>query len=655
MASDTPQQRLAVIVCIDMAGYSAFAERDEAQAAAAVAALRACAETVSLQHSGRVFNSAGDGFLLEFQSASNALAAAFAVLDHARAGAPQVRIGIHLGEVTVTGAGDLLGHTVNVASRLQSEAGENCIIASRAVFDLARGPNAARLVSIGPVDIDKTSETVEAFAFDPRGRHGGATGRRPRRRWIVAAIAASVAGVALVIALWSASLAGANREAMMRELRADVTRQLVSTGALNQESIDSAYLTITDLSQSNLSLEQAVFSLLREGQTASAAGALESFAADLERQGMHANAATTWARAGALVQFADKERALADFRRAFELAPQSVEHFAALVQAIVGAHGYADGFAFAGETARNGASGQELVVYANLHGSIMAGDVGETRRQIQFIAASEENMDGLNNPYLGALHKIARGYLAFQELDLRTARALYQEGRAVMAQIPGHGRDHQQGWLLLLSAMGDFRGAWRDGQAFVAERNESGAPAWSQMMITTCIAGLQVDSAIRAEPYCRAGARGVAGAIGEPSGELALAMLETEKNNFAAARAHLEAARQSRWYAAIPSTMAYAGWTEARIAAKEGHIEQMHAVLDRTMRRVRASPALAPLASMFAAFLERRRADEDAAAGRTADACAALARAIAAYRRIGGEQGAATAARAGNDLECAAA
>ena len=96
MASDTPPKRLAVVACIDMAGYSALAERDEAQAAAAVAVLHAIAETVALQHSGRIFNTAGDGFLLEFQSATNALRAALAVLDQVGAGAQPVRIGILL-------------------------------------------------------------------------------------------------------------------------------------------------------------------------------------------------------------------------------------------------------------------------------------------------------------------------------------------------------------------------------------------------------------------------------------------------------------------------------------------------------------------------------------------------------------------------------
>ena len=224
-----------------------------------------------------------------------------------------------------------------------------------------------------------------------------------------------------------------------------------------------------------------------------------------------------------------------------------------------------------------------------------------------------------------------------------------------MARIPGHERDHQQGWLLILSAMGDFDAAWREGRAFVSERGDSGAPPWAQMMVTTCIAGLQAERPERVAPYCQAGASGLAGGASEPQGAIALAMLAAEQDDLVAARAHLAAARASRWYGAIPSDLAYAGWTEARIAAKAGDLEDMHQAIDRTLRRVRAAPALAPRAAMFTAFLEQRRGAEDAAAGRNTEACAALARSYAAYREIGGEAGAARAERARGDLNCRAA
>ncbi len=55
---------------MDVAGYSARTEADEARTTAEVAALRSVIERTAAAHGGRVFNTAGDGFMLEFGSPS---------------------------------------------------------------------------------------------------------------------------------------------------------------------------------------------------------------------------------------------------------------------------------------------------------------------------------------------------------------------------------------------------------------------------------------------------------------------------------------------------------------------------------------------------------------------------------------------------------
>src|SRR5687768_10105125 len=96
---EAPQssRRLAAIVSADIAGYSALSERDAASAIAQVARLRERARTASAEHGGRIFNTAGDGVMLEFASASDALAAAIKISE---GGEAPVRLGVHLGEVT---------------------------------------------------------------------------------------------------------------------------------------------------------------------------------------------------------------------------------------------------------------------------------------------------------------------------------------------------------------------------------------------------------------------------------------------------------------------------------------------------------------------------------------------------------------------------
>jgi class 3 adenylate cyclase len=74
------RKRLATILALDVAGYSRASERDDAAIAAAVAALRIRIEGVIEPFGGRVFSTAGDGFMMEFPSADAGVRAATALL-----------------------------------------------------------------------------------------------------------------------------------------------------------------------------------------------------------------------------------------------------------------------------------------------------------------------------------------------------------------------------------------------------------------------------------------------------------------------------------------------------------------------------------------------------------------------------------------------
>ena len=81
MQEDALPQKRATIMSIDVAGYSEMTEADQATTAAEVAALHRAIETLAARQDGRVFNTAGDGFMLEFASAADALAAANALCE----------------------------------------------------------------------------------------------------------------------------------------------------------------------------------------------------------------------------------------------------------------------------------------------------------------------------------------------------------------------------------------------------------------------------------------------------------------------------------------------------------------------------------------------------------------------------------------------
>ncbi len=155
-------RKLATIVALDVAGYSARTEADEARTTAEVAALRKVIEGIATKHGGRVFNTAGDGFMLEFGSSLSAVEAAFELAETCE---PKVRVGVHLGDVGVQPNGDLLGHGVNVAARLMAQSAPGSALVSGAVRQSIRGPIAERLQSRGHLKLDKMAETIEAFAL----------------------------------------------------------------------------------------------------------------------------------------------------------------------------------------------------------------------------------------------------------------------------------------------------------------------------------------------------------------------------------------------------------------------------------------------------------------------------------------------------------
>jgi len=162
MTDGAQARKLTTIVAVDVAGYSARAEADEAKTTAEIAVLRNVIEDIAARHGGRVFSTAGDGFMLDFGSSLAAVEAAF---ELAATCEPKVRVGVHLGDVVVQPNGDLLGHGVNVAARLMAQSSPGAALVSATVRQTIRGPIADRLQSRGLLKLDKMAETIEAFAL----------------------------------------------------------------------------------------------------------------------------------------------------------------------------------------------------------------------------------------------------------------------------------------------------------------------------------------------------------------------------------------------------------------------------------------------------------------------------------------------------------
>ncbi|MDZ4868259.1 MAG: hypothetical protein SGI91_13140 [Alphaproteobacteria bacterium] len=161
------ERKLAAIVALDVAGYAARTEANDTEAAFEIAHLRSAVQSVADAHGGRVFNAAGDSFMLEFASGMGAVAAA---VDLAESCEPKVRVGVHLGDVIVQANGDLLGHGINVAARLMAQSAPGSVLVSGDIRRAVRGPLADRFVPFGILRLDKMAETVEAHALQAAPR-----------------------------------------------------------------------------------------------------------------------------------------------------------------------------------------------------------------------------------------------------------------------------------------------------------------------------------------------------------------------------------------------------------------------------------------------------------------------------------------------------
>jgi class 3 adenylate cyclase len=143
MAEGRTQRRLAAILAADVVSYSRLMEADEAGTLATLKARRKeVLQPLVAQHQGRVFKVTGDGVLVEFASAVNAVQCAVDLqqgMAGANDGQPEerhivLRIGVNLGDVMVEGS-DLYGEGVNIAARLQALAPPGGIYVSAKVRD----------------------------------------------------------------------------------------------------------------------------------------------------------------------------------------------------------------------------------------------------------------------------------------------------------------------------------------------------------------------------------------------------------------------------------------------------------------------------------------------------------------------------------------
>jgi len=172
MAEERVQRRLAAITAADVVGYSRMMGQDEVGTLARLKSLRAeFLHPKTEEYGGRIVKTTGDGTLIEFPSAVDALQHAADVqheLARRNAALPErerilLRMGINLGDIMVDGD-DIHGDGVNVASRLEGLAEPGGICVSAMVYEGVRNKLDLEFHDLGEKALKNIAEPVRVYS-----------------------------------------------------------------------------------------------------------------------------------------------------------------------------------------------------------------------------------------------------------------------------------------------------------------------------------------------------------------------------------------------------------------------------------------------------------------------------------------------------------
>src|SRR5208282_3818056 len=172
-------RRLAAILAADVVGYSRLMGADEEGTLTRLVALRhAIIDPAVSKSGGRIVKTTGDGFLIEFPSAVEAVRCALEIQErtgeHEKERSPdqrfQLRIGINVGDV-IASDDDIHGDGVNVAARLEALAEPGGILVSATVHATAANRASCTFHELGeralkniekPIRVYRVSAATEA-------------------------------------------------------------------------------------------------------------------------------------------------------------------------------------------------------------------------------------------------------------------------------------------------------------------------------------------------------------------------------------------------------------------------------------------------------------------------------------------------------------
>jgi class 3 adenylate cyclase len=165
----TQSRQLAAIMFTDIVGYTALMGNDEQKAFELLRKNREIHKPTIEHFGGQLIKELGDGVMASFPAVSNAVYAAIRIQEACQqAGAFELRIGIHLGEVVFEN-NDIFGDAVNIASRLQALAPPGGIFVSAAVQRDLSNKSEIQVEFVSIENLKNVKEPVQVYRIFSAG------------------------------------------------------------------------------------------------------------------------------------------------------------------------------------------------------------------------------------------------------------------------------------------------------------------------------------------------------------------------------------------------------------------------------------------------------------------------------------------------------
>jgi adenylate cyclase len=171
VVDDRVERRLAAIMAADVAGYSRLMGANEVGTLAALKAhRREIVDPTIAAHKGRIVKTTGDGLLVEFASAVDAVTCAVAIQEKMAARTAegtepriQFRLGINVGDIIIDND-DIFGDGVNIAARVENECEPGGVYLSDDVYRQVRGKTAFVIDDLGERSLKNIDRPVRLYA-----------------------------------------------------------------------------------------------------------------------------------------------------------------------------------------------------------------------------------------------------------------------------------------------------------------------------------------------------------------------------------------------------------------------------------------------------------------------------------------------------------